>query len=232
MKLVRLIKMCLTEKYNNVRLGKHLSDMFPIRNGLKKDAISPLFFNFALEYVIRRVPVNQKGLKLYGTYQFLFYVDDVNILGGSVHTVKVNAEALLVASKEIGLEISAYKSEYMVMSGDQNAGRSHILKNDKTFFERMEEFRYLETTLTNQNSVQEEIKSRLKTGNVCYHSVQKLLSSSLLSKNIKIKIYRTIISPVVLYGCVTLSLTLREGRRLRMFENKMLRRIFRPKRDG
>ena len=87
------------------------------------------------------------------------------------------------------------------------------------------------TTLTNQNSIQEEIKSRLKSGNVCYYSVQNLSSSSLVSKNIKIKICRTIILPVVLYGCETCSLTLREERRLMVFENKALKRIFVPKRD-
>jgi len=89
----------------------------------------------------------------------------------------------------------------------------------------VEEFRYLGTTLTNQNSLQEEIKSRLKSGNACYYSVQSLLSSSLLSKNLKVKIYRTIILPVVLYGCETCSRTLREERRLRV-----LRRIFVSKR--
>ena len=82
-----------------------------------------------------------------------------------------------------------------------------------------------------QNSIQEEIKSRLKLGNACYHSVQNLFTYSLLSKNIKIKIYRTIILPVVLYGCETWSLTLRGERRLRVFENRVLRRVFGPKRD-
>jgi len=93
------------------------------------------------------------------------------------------------------------------------------------------EFKYLGTTLTNQNSIQEEIKSRLRSGNACYHSAQNLLSSSLLSKNIKIKMYRTIILSVVLYGCETWSLTLREKRRLRVFEDRVLRRIFGPKRN-
>ena len=90
----------------------------------------------------------------------------------------------------------------------------------------------LGTTLTNQNSIQKEIKSRLKLGNACYHSVQNLLSSSLLSKNLKIKIYRNIILSVVLYGCETCSLTLREEHRLRVSENRVLRRIFGPKGDG
>jgi len=88
----------------------------------------------------------------------------------------------------------------------------------------------LGTTLTNQNSIQEEIKSRLKLGNVCYHPVQNLLTSSSLSKNLNITIYRTIIFSVV-YGCETWSLTLREERRLRVFENRVLRRIFELKRN-
>ena len=93
----------------------------------------------------------------------------------------------------------------------------------------MEQFIYLGTFLINQSSVQEEITIRLKSGNACYHLVQNLLSSSLLSKNKKIKIYRTIILPVVLYKYETRSLTLREKHRLRVFENRMLRRIFGPK---
>jgi len=101
---------------------------------------------------------------------------------------------------------------------------------DNSTFERVEEFKYLGTTLTHQNSIPEEIKSRLGLGNACYHSVQNLLSSSLLSKKLKIKIYRTIILPVVLYGCETWWLTLREERKLRVFENMVLR-IFEPRRD-
>jgi hypothetical protein len=87
------------------------------------------------------------------------------------------------------------------------------------------------TTITDQNLIQEEIKRGLNSGNACYHSVQNLLSSHLLSKNIKIRIYKTIILPMVLYGCETWSLTLREEHRLRVFENRVLRRIFGPTRD-
>jgi len=94
----------------------------------------------------------------------------------------------------------------------------------------VEEFKYFGTTLTNQNSIQEEIKSRLKSGNVYYHSVQNHLSSSLLSKNLKIKIYRSMILPVVFCGCETWLLILREEHRLRVFESRTLRRIFGTKR--
>jgi len=170
-------------------------------------------------------------LKLNGTHQLLVYADNVNILGRSVHTIKETAEALVVASKETGLEVNANKTKYMVTQQDQNAGQSHSIRTDNSSFERVEEFKYLETTLTNQNYFQVEIKSRLKSGKARYHSVQNILSSSLLSKNLKIKIYRTIILPAVLYGCGTWSHTMREECRLRVLENRVLRGIFGPKRD-
>jgi len=98
--------MSLTETYSRVRVGKNVSDRFPIRNGLKQGDARPLiFFNFALEYAIRRGQVNQDGLKLNGTHQLLVYADDINILGGSIRTLKENSEALLAATREIGLEV-------------------------------------------------------------------------------------------------------------------------------
>jgi hypothetical protein len=93
------------------------------------------------------------------------------------------------------------------------------------------EFKYLGTTLTDEYCMLEEIKTRLNSENVCYHSVQDLLSSCLLSRNVQVKTYKTIILSVVLYGYETWSLTLREEHRLRVFENRVLRRIFGLKRD-
>ena len=99
----------------------------------------PLLFNFVLEYAIRRVLVKQHGLKLNGTHQLLFYADGVNILGGSVHTIKENAEAFIVARKEAGLEVNADKIKNMVMSPEKKAGRSHSMKVDNRSFERGEQ---------------------------------------------------------------------------------------------
>jgi hypothetical protein len=128
-----------------------------------------------------------------GIYQLFFDADDVNILVGRAHTIQNNTEALVVASKEFGVDVNGDKTKYMAMSRDQNAGRNHDTQTGKNSYERVEHLRYLGTTLRNQNSVQEEIKSSLKSGNACYHSMQNLLSSTLLSKNIKIKIHRSII---------------------------------------
>jgi hypothetical protein len=120
----------------------------------------------------------------------------------------------------------------MLLSRHQNAGQNRDIEIANRSFENMSQFKYLGTTVTNQNFIQEEIKRRLSSGNACYHSVQSLLlSSCLLSKNLKMRIYKTIISSVILYGCETWSPTLREKHRLRVFESKVLRRIFGPKKD-
>jgi hypothetical protein len=110
-------------------------------------------------------------------------------------------------------------------------GQNRDIKIANRSSENVLQFKYLGTTVTNQNLIQEEIKRRLNSGNTCYHSVQNLSSSCLPSKNIKTRIHKTIILPVVLYGCETWSPTLREEHRLAVVGNRMLRRIFGLKRD-
>jgi hypothetical protein len=148
---------------------------------------------------MQKVQVNQDGLILNGTHQLLVYADDVNILGGSVHTIQRNTQACVVAIKGIGLEVNADKIKYTVMSRDQNSGLSHNIKTDNKSFEMVGQFKYLGTIFQRIKILfRKKLSNTLKSGNVCYHSLQNPLSCSLLSKNVKINIYRTINFPVVL----------------------------------
>jgi hypothetical protein len=145
-----------------------------------------------------RVQENQEGLKMNGTNQLLACADDVYIVGEYIDTVNKNTEALLDTSEQVGLEVNPEKTKYILMSLYQKAGKKYSIKIANRSFDDVPKFKYLGTTLTDQSCMHEEIKSKLSSGNISHHSVQRLLSSHPLSKSIKVKIYKTIILPVVL----------------------------------
>jgi hypothetical protein len=149
--------------------------------------LSPYFFNFALGYAIRRVQENQEGLKVNGTYQIQAYADDVNIAGDSIDTIQKHTESLLDTSKVVGMGGNPEKTKYMLMSPCKKTRKKHSIKIAKRSYEGMAKFKYLGTTLTDKNWMNKEIKSRLNSGNACYHTVQNVLSSCLLSRNVKVK---------------------------------------------
>jgi hypothetical protein len=112
-----------------------------------------------------------------------------------------NSETLLEASRDIGLEINAEKTKYMIMPHHLNSGQNQNIRIANEPFENEAKLKYMGTTLTNQNDSHDEIKIILNSGNACYHSVQNLLSSCLISKNLKMKIYKAVFFSVALYGC-------------------------------
>jgi hypothetical protein len=153
-----------------VHISKNLSYRFLIENGLKQgDILSPLIFNCALGYTIRRIQESQEGLKLLGTHQLLSCADDINIVGENIRNIKKNTVALIDASKEVGIEVNPEKTKYMLITHSQNIGRKHSIRVANRSFEDVAKFKYLGTTLKDQNYMHREIKSRLNSGNACYH---------------------------------------------------------------
>jgi hypothetical protein len=135
----------------------------------------------------------------------LSYADGVNIVEENIDTLRENTKALLGASKEDGLGMNPQKTKHMLMSHYQKAEQKHSIKTANRSFKDVTKSKYLGTALTNQSCMHKEI--RLNSGNACYHCAQSLLSSHLLSRNVKVKIYKAIILPVVSYGYETWSLT-------------------------
>ena len=220
----KLIKMTLENTESKVRVNGQLSDVFSLQQGLRQgDSLSSTLFNLALEEVIRKIPANRGGTLFNRTTQNLAFADDIAMLGTNSKYLKENLTALTDNAATLGLVINREKTKYMI-----NTRNKTRWKNVKNFenFERVETFKYLGGIVTENNDVSEEIKARLAAGNRCYFKFLYLLKSSLISRRLKLLIYKSIIKPVVLYGSETWTLTKTDEELIQRWERKVLRRIF------
>lgn len=235
-KLVNLIRMCMEGAQCKVRIGQQYSEPFEVNNGLKQgDALSPQLFNIALEHIIRRARIEAPTsiFRREGPNLLLAFADDVDLIGNSRLKMRETFIRFENEAEKMGLQINENKTKYMYTSrrvqNRDRIGQNITIGNHN--FERVKEFKYLGTTITEDNVGSEEINNRIQAGNRCLYALQDLIRSKELTRLTKINLYITVIRPVVMYGSETWTMTVANEERLRIWERKVLRKIYGPTRD-
>lgn len=227
-KLIRLIKECMENSKCKIKIGTFISDSFEVQSGVRQgDGLSPILFNFVLEKALQKLRNENIGISL-GNYKInlLAYADDIVILGQTEDDIRKLFKLLEDETRITGLKINSDKTKYMQIS--RNPNNIGSLKIDDWEFQKVDEFKYLGSIINEFGLFGKEIEHRLITANKCYYSLHKLLSSKLLSRSSKLRCYKTIIMPTLLYCCETWVLTKKTTKSLFTFENKILRKIFGP----
>jgi hypothetical protein len=213
-----------------VKIQKDLSDPFITERGLRQgDTLACLLFNIALEKVIRDSGIERRGAIYHISVQVLAYADDLDIIGRSERAVreaftKFDKEALLM-----GLKINETKTKYMEIT--TNPTRTEFLAAGNYKFEKVTEFKYLGTLITSNSNTSSEIHHRLLMDNRCYYGLKNQLRSLYISTKTKCKLYKTLIKPVLLYGCETWAMGINDKSKISIFERKVLRKIYGPVND-
>lgn len=219
-----------------VRVNQDLSDEFEVITGLKQgDALSPMLFNLVLEYIIRKVSVYDGGVELNGKHKIIGYADDLAILGQCKADVIAMTKILEDEAGKVGLKINREKTEYLYMKRYRNIrARREDLVMGQTIYKGVDQFKYLGCTITDTNQRENEIDIRVQNALRCTAALHKILVSKLISRKTKIRIYKTVIRPILMYGCEAWTLTQKEETKLLVTERKIFRKILGPVRrdDG
>jgi hypothetical protein len=227
-KLVQLIGMTMAGSKATVRVDNQHTPTFPITHGVRQgDALSAILFDLVLEAILQKTnTTGHIGIK---STQILAYADDVAIVSRNKNALQDTFDNTESEARQRGLLINENKTKYMEVT--RTVVNGEHLKCGKYKFEHVKELSYLGTQLNHTNSSNSEIHARIVSGNRCYYSCGKLIKSRALNRNLKLKIYKSLIRPVVTYGCEAWTLTARDEQHLRIFERKILRKIFGPVQD-
>jgi len=228
--------MCNEQTFCKVRFLGEVSTSFECKTGLRQgDALSPVLFNLALEKVVQDA-TDTKEMDVIGTHTLLACADDIIILGKSKHDVEERGKKLINASSNMVLVINESKTKYMVMTRNATTkGNLHV--GDVTFEQvrlgpvptpKYLKFKYLGVNINEKNNMHNEIKMRINAANRCYFTMRETLSSKLLSRRTKERLYCTHMRPIVTYACDTWSSTQGDEEKLQNFERKILRKIYGP----
>jgi hypothetical protein len=226
-KLVNLIKMTLIDSNCRVKIQGQLSSIFKVKVGLRQgEALSTILFNIVLEKAIRNIEINLNGTIFNRTKQYLAYADVV-ILGRSVRAIEEVLAQLKNTALKAGLAINESKTKCMRTTRNEMGDKSD-LRAEGMVFEEVTNFKYLGSLITRKNEIGEEIKMRIAAGNRCYYGLLHLFGPRTMSRRVKIKIYKTILKPIVIFGCEAWSMTEKVKTRLNMWERKILRKVYGP----
>ncbi|KAL1462186.1 hypothetical protein WDU94_014046 [Cyamophila willieti] len=214
---------CMSESRCKVRINNKLTDSFEVKSGLKQgDCLSPILFNLILEKAISRVTEINEGINMGQKINILAYADDIVLIAESEEGLKTLARTLVEEASPVGLEINVGKTKYMYFTREERRRKEKLdIGEDK--YERVDKFRYLGSNLDEKNRMEEEILEKIKIGNRTRFALKKMMSSKLLSRTSKVRIYKSLILPVLLYGAEMWTLTKKMENELRVFENSVLR---------
>lgn len=238
-KIINLVRMTHQNTENKVRVHGNISESFKIGKGLRQgDPISAILFNLALEMIVRKSNINREGTIYIKNHQCLAYADDITIITRTKKDLKRVVKNLAEQAEKIGLKINEKKTKYMEMGRNEKTTNAQeeqsilikIRGNKELKCEKVESVTFLGTLITSNSAGSEEIKARLIKGDRCAGALNEVLMSKEVSKRTKIRIYKTVIRPTVLYGSETWVLNKADQNSIEIWERKILRRIYGGKR--
>ena len=228
-KLIRLCRMTLSASTCSVLIGKDLTTPFDTKRGFRQgDSLSCDFFNIMMEKIVRAAGLRNSGTIFYKSFMLLAYADDIDVIGINSRAVSAAFSSLEKESRRLGLAVNEDKMKYIISTHKQAARIGPHVTIDSYAFEVVKDFVYLGTNINNNNNVSMEIRRRLTLANKCCFGLSRQLSSKALSRRTKLRLYKSLILPVLLYGAETWTMTAADEKSLASFERKILRRIFGP----